>query len=234
MPIGADRMDSHKGRRPQQQDLCGRIKLRPVVPHGPRRLLAAHVRLYRLQGSVGRKPGQVYKDTGLPLQCRDLRHCKARRRHAIVPRRRVQHGRGAVQGLVDHRPPALSGLKLITGCFAGDYIAYMSPTTKETRHADWKSLNFAGTVDWALDLQDFTSDDFDKPPERPQSGEGCTRGDDLTADSGDLCHFSCRYGFCPESLCNCLETGPMKRLPAEQHGTNVTALDAFDVDLNRL
>ncbi|CAI4215537.1 unnamed protein product [Parascedosporium putredinis] len=42
--------------------------------------------------------------------------------------------------------------------YKGDYVAYMSETTKETRRAYWKELNFAGTVDWAVDLQSFTAD----------------------------------------------------------------------------
>jgi len=50
---------------------------------------------------------------------------------------------------------------LITGWITGDYVAYTTPKTKETRRSDWKKLNFAGTVDWAVDLQSFTRDDLD-------------------------------------------------------------------------
>lgn len=36
----------------------------------------------------------------------------------------------------------------------------MTPTTKSTRRDNWKGYNFAGTIDWAVDLQDFTDDGF--------------------------------------------------------------------------
>lgn len=109
----------------------------------------------------------------------------------------------------------------------------MTPTTKDTRREDWKDLNFAGTIDWAVDLQSFTSDDFDALPERPRSGEGCVSGEDDTVNTGDLCEFSCGLGFCPESLCTCSETGELDSLPAEVQ-VNIMAIDQFDVDLNRL
>lgn len=35
------------------------------------------------------------------------------------------------------------------------WVAYMSNKTKEARRAKWKDLNFLGTIDWAVDLQDF-------------------------------------------------------------------------------
>ncbi|KAF4508203.1 hypothetical protein G6O67_004613 [Ophiocordyceps sinensis] len=119
--------------------------------------------------------------------------------------------------------------------FQGDYIGYMSPTIKDARRAEWSKLNFAGTIDWALDLQEFTADDYDAPPpDRPKSGLGCIQGDERTVNTGDLCAFSCSHGFCPESLCQCLETGPIQDLPPEESGVKMNAFDAFDVDLNRL
>ena len=49
----------------------------------------------------------------------------------------------------------------------------MSPTTKDTRRDMWKSKNFQGTIDWAVDLQKFTDDDFYGPddlrPDMPKS-----------------------------------------------------------------
>ncbi|KAH8432872.1 uncharacterized protein LDX57_010504 [Aspergillus melleus] len=39
----------------------------------------------------------------------------------------------------------------------------MSETTKNTRRSHWRGLNFAGTIDWAVDLQSFTDDDFQGP-----------------------------------------------------------------------
>lgn len=39
------------------------------------------------------------------------------------------------------------------------WIAYMSDDTKQARVGLYRSLNFAGTSDWAIDLQMFTEDD---------------------------------------------------------------------------
>jgi hypothetical protein len=116
----------------------------------------------------------------------------------------------------------------------GDYISYTTPTTKDTRRVDWKKLNFGGTIDWAVDLQSFTADDMDAPPDRPQSGEGCTSGEDTTVDSGDLCEFSCALGFCPQSLCTCTDMGPLEPLPNGVPTPKLIAWDELDVDMNRL
>ncbi|KAI1131004.1 glycoside hydrolase family 18 protein [Nemania abortiva] len=40
-----------------------------------------------------------------------------------------------------------------------EWGSYMTDETKRSRTDRWKSLNFAGTVDWALDLQQFSEDD---------------------------------------------------------------------------
>ncbi|ODA80986.1 hypothetical protein RJ55_03946 [Drechmeria coniospora] len=40
-----------------------------------------------------------------------------------------------------------------------EWVAYMTTTTKNTRRKHWKNHQFAGTIDWAVDLQEFTSDD---------------------------------------------------------------------------
>ncbi|KAK4186790.1 hypothetical protein QBC35DRAFT_464390 [Podospora australis] len=40
-----------------------------------------------------------------------------------------------------------------------EWVAYMTPTTKRTRRDHWKSMGFAGTIDWATDLQAFTIDE---------------------------------------------------------------------------
>ncbi|KAF5023085.1 hypothetical protein F66182_4842 [Fusarium sp. NRRL 66182] len=118
--------------------------------------------------------------------------------------------------------------------YNGDYISYMTPKTKDSRRAKWKGLNFAGSIDWAVDLQKFTTTDFDKPVERPASGEGCIEGRDDTANTGSLCRFACNYGLCPESLCTCTEKGKLKKLPSEDKTKNAVAYDEEDVDLNRL
>lgn len=81
--------------------------------------------------------------------------------------------------------------------YNGDYISFMTPTTKDTRRSDWKSLNFAGTIDWAVDLQSYTEDDRSHIPGRPSSGQGCLGGRDNTEDTDELCEFTCEYGFCP-------------------------------------
>lgn len=37
-----------------------------------------------------------------------------------------------------------------------EWVGYMTNTTKDLRRKIWKNLNFAGSIDWALDLQRFT------------------------------------------------------------------------------
>lgn len=120
--------------------------------------------------------------------------------------------------------------------YQGDYISYMTPTTKDKRRNDWEALNFAGSIDWALDLQTFGRDDMEVAPDRDENstGEGCIYGEDLTLDSGNLCDFSCNFGFCPESLCTCYEQGPLEPLPGQRDAGDIVAWDEFNVDLNRL
>lgn len=56
------------------------------------------------------------------------------------------------------------------------WAAYMDDVTKGSRTGYYKSLDFAGTVDWAIDLAEFTGDDGDPlgiygdpiPPQLPQ------------------------------------------------------------------
>ncbi|KAK4208461.1 hypothetical protein QBC37DRAFT_405251 [Rhypophila decipiens] len=120
--------------------------------------------------------------------------------------------------------------------YQGDYISYMTPSTKDTRRSDWEELKFAGSIDWALDLQTFGKDDMEVDPDRDENstGEGYVYGDDLTLDSGGLCDFSCNFGFCPESLCTCYEQGPLEPLPGARDAGDIVAWDEFNVDLNRL
>ncbi|KAJ3486994.1 hypothetical protein NLG97_g6507 [Lecanicillium saksenae] len=40
-----------------------------------------------------------------------------------------------------------------------EWVAYMSPATKGTRRTFWQGKNFAGTIDWAVDLMDYHSGD---------------------------------------------------------------------------
>jgi hypothetical protein len=108
----------------------------------------------------------------------------------------------------------------------------MSPTTKETRREEWEDLHFAGTVDWAVDLQTFGEDDKNATATRPvdENGEGCVHGADLTLNTADLCEFSCRYGFCPERLCECKEVGELEPLPSPLSYVNITNIIAHDED----
>lgn len=39
-----------------------------------------------------------------------------------------------------------------------EWVAYMSETAKAARMTLWAGLNFAGTADWAIDLQEFHED----------------------------------------------------------------------------
>lgn len=39
-----------------------------------------------------------------------------------------------------------------------NWVAYMSSATKDTRRSLWQGKNFAGTIDWAVDLQAFADD----------------------------------------------------------------------------
>ncbi|KAL7962511.1 hypothetical protein V8C34DRAFT_325324 [Trichoderma compactum] len=118
--------------------------------------------------------------------------------------------------------------------YKGDYVSYMTTATKDTRRNEWKGLNFAGSIDWAVDLQSFTRDDVDAPPVMPKPGDnGCVSGEDNSINPGDLCEFSCGHGFCPESLCTCVTTGMATNLPSTSE-LDVMAWDPFDVDLNRL
>lgn len=112
----------------------------------------------------------------------------------------------------------------------------MTPLTKSTRRDEWKSLNFAGTVDWAVDLQSFTDADFNAPPDRTVAADGtsCISGEDLTAESADLCEFSCSLGFCPPGRCTCVSTGALRGLPWQSNFADVIAWDEEDIELNQL
>jgi hypothetical protein len=115
----------------------------------------------------------------------------------------------------------------------GDYISYMDDDTKNSRRTRWKNFNFAGTIDWAVDLQAFSEEDKNHI-DRPESGHGCRSGEDNTANTLDLCEFACRFGFCPETLCTCTERGNMYDLPTGTFDGEVEAWMVADIDLNRL
>ncbi|KAG9191337.1 chitinase [Alternaria panax] len=117
--------------------------------------------------------------------------------------------------------------------YGGDYVSYMTPDKKEERRETWRGLNFAGTIDWAVDLQRFGDEDIDTPAERPESGEGCVGGEDISINTGDLCEFTCLFGFCPESLCHCSERGDLTPDQNVKEG-DYRAIYAVDVDISRL
>lgn len=110
----------------------------------------------------------------------------------------------------------------------------MTDSDKFVRRVIWKDFNFAGTIDWAVDLQQFRNEDFDAPPDIPESGIKCRGGEDNKDDGGNLCYFACQYGFCPESICTCVEEGEPEKLPSVKNRDEIVANDPFDVDLNRL
>jgi hypothetical protein len=104
----------------------------------------------------------------------------------------------------------------------------MTPTSKESRRREWKGLNFAGTIDWAVDLQAFGEDDKGVPLTRPIVGVGCIAGEDLTLNTAELCEFSCALGVCPEPLCECTAYGRLPPLLPENGQINVTNIVAWD------
>lgn len=59
-----------------------------------------------------------------------------------------------------------------------EWVAYMTPLTKGTRRDFWRGKNFAGTIDWAVDLMDYHSQDESFGLDEDLSGEfegGTTR-----------------------------------------------------------
>jgi hypothetical protein len=119
----------------------------------------------------------------------------------------------------------------------GNYVSYLTGLTRDTRRDAWKRRNFAGSIDWAVDLQAFGEDDKGLPVTRPSDGIGCVAGEDLTTNTEDLCMFSCQYGFCPEPHCECTWTDALLPLPAENTNIDVSKIitwDEEDVVLHRL
>ena len=111
----------------------------------------------------------------------------------------------------------------------------MTPATKDTRRVEWENLNFAGTIDWTVDLQSFGQEDMDVPTEPPPAGtEGCIVGESFDYNADRLCAFACNYGFCPENTCLCTLTGPVKPLPQVVSNQEFISWDEFNVDFNRL
>jgi hypothetical protein len=117
--------------------------------------------------------------------------------------------------------------------YKGDYVSYITPDKKEKRRESWRGMNFAGTIDWAVDLQSFGDEDIDTPISRPTDGTGCVSGEDLSIRTGDLCELTCYYGFCPESMCACTERGNSAADDNAKDG-DYRAIYEIDVDINKL
>ncbi|GIZ37972.1 hypothetical protein CKM354_000139900 [Cercospora kikuchii] len=119
--------------------------------------------------------------------------------------------------------------------YNGDYISYMTEQTKDTRREDWRRLNFAGSVDWALDLQRFSELDGKPPSDIPEGGqEGCIAGLDITPYTGNICEFACSLGFCPAQFCECSNTGDVPPRPSEHNLPDAKAVDNEHVIINQL
>ncbi|KAG8420071.1 hypothetical protein J3459_011430 [Metarhizium acridum] len=99
--------------------------------------------------------------------------------------------------------------------YNADHVGYTTPTTKDTRRTDWRKLNFAGTIDWTVDLQKFSEDEMTNT-DQPISGQACVSGHDVTLETAEMCEFACEHDFCPPFLCICDEKGKLKGLPAEK------------------
>ncbi|KAK8028336.1 hypothetical protein PG991_005392 [Apiospora marii] len=125
------------------------------------------------------------------------------------------------------------GRQLHDGDSNTDVLLYQ--VTKNTRRSDWKGLNFAGSIDWAVDLQAFGREDMSAEPDRPETEEGaCIVGEAVDLNAGELCDFSCALGFCPEPQCTCLGRGNLPELPVKVESGEFVAWDDLSVNLNRL
>lgn len=134
--------------------------------------------------------------------------------------------------LLDHIS-TVGSLWLTYFSFSGNYVSFLGEDSKLSRRERWKNSNFAGTIDWAVDLQSFSNADMELP-ERCSSGQGCISGLDLTLNTWDLCEFTCTYGFCPETLCKCRMQGDLNELPHDLGEADVEAWSPVDVDMTRL
>jgi Glycosyl hydrolases family 18 len=56
-----------------------------------------------------------------------------------------------------------------------EWVAYMSPSTKTLRASLYQALNFAGTTDWAIDLEDFVEDLRPRPTPGPNTASWRTK-----------------------------------------------------------
>ncbi|RYP87128.1 hypothetical protein DL769_000587 [Monosporascus sp. CRB-8-3] len=90
-----------------------------------------------------------------------------------------------------------------------EWVAYMTETTKATRRERWQGLGFAGTIDWAVDLQQFTDDDYlgpggaEQPDDTMPPLEKCTGSyeklEDIEKDMGNM-KMHCRSKYVLQAL----------------------------------
>ena len=118
------------------------------------------------------------------------------------------------------------------------WVAWMRDENKITRTKLYKGMNFAGTTDWAVDLQgtadtvkseckSLKATDTFFPKCTPVSpNTGCIAGTGK-GDYKDLCEFSCRYNYCPEPFCTCTATAKIIPEPI-QTPTAVCPVDRLD------
>lgn len=105
-----------------------------------------------------------------------------------------------------------SGSNIIT--YEGkEWAAFMTTAVKTSRTGYYKRLNFAGVVDWAVDLQSFTNDDgspdpndeFPQPvPQIPDCTASYTSLDDLNAAVGEIPE-ACKAYYTSKVLLDMLE-----------------------------
>ncbi|KAM0329996.1 hypothetical protein ACHAQA_004165 [Verticillium albo-atrum] len=120
--------------------------------------------------------------------------------------------------------------------FGDNYVSFLTSWNKYIRRSMWTQFTFAGTIDWAVDLQEFTELDANAPFDRDEDIDGkmCNAGDSFDDDTGDICEFTCLFGYCPEPVCNCLSRGTPAPLPPKQGTTDIVGINEFDHDMNRL
>lgn len=100
---------------------------------------------------------------------------------------------------------------------ADQWVAYMDDNTKKSRTNYYKSLGFLGTVDWALDLQEYRDDDEgdpfddddddDLPPAKPlpECKANFNTMEDLDAAAGSI-PDNCKTVYTVATLSNVLNT----------------------------
>ncbi|KAL5358871.1 hypothetical protein BJX96DRAFT_173834 [Aspergillus floccosus] len=97
----------------------------------------------------------------------------------------------------------------------GNWVAYMTEDRKNQRRDKYFSLSFAGTVDWAVDLQEFTDDDYvgayDNEEDLPDGDPlpSCGGGDYSTPEAldNDLANIpsNCQFQYTLQTLATVLK-----------------------------